>query len=497
MESNHYPQKHVLVLVAKLKPNSKVKPTRRVWIPKPGTEEKRPLSIPVMGDRALQALFKMALEPEWEARFEPNSYGFRPGRSCHDAIEAIFLSIRRKPKFVLDADISKCFDRIDHEALLRKLNTSPTIRRQVRAWLKAGVMDNGQLFATSEGTPQGGVISPLLANLALYGMEKRIKSEFPKLKVRDRETWFHKKGSNFNSPYLIRYADDFVILHEDLTVVQRCQQIISEWLHDMGLELKPSKTRLTHTLNKYREEEPGFNFLGFNIRQWKVGKYHSKQGFKTIITPSSYKQKIHYDRVASIIDDHKSAPQAALINNLNPVITGWSNYYSTVVSKVAYSYLDNLMYPKLKAWAKRRHPKKTWEWVSNKYWQTIGGDNWAFATKQEGKNPMRLRTHAETPIVRHVKVKGEVSPYDGNLIYWSSRMGKHPEATKRVATLLKEQKGKCTHCGLYFRESDVLEIDHITPKKLGGKDEYKNLQILHRHCHDEKTTEDGSVVKYT
>ncbi|MHC5756048.1 MAG: group II intron reverse transcriptase/maturase [Nostoc sp.] len=485
-----------LILVAKLKPNSKVKPTRRVWIPKPGTEEKRPLGIPVMGDRALQALFKMALEPEWEARFEPNSYGFRPGRSCHDAIEAIFLSIRRKPKFVLDADISKCFDRIDHEALLRKLNTSPTIRRQVRAWLKAGVMDNGQLFATSEGTPQGGVISPLLANLALHGMEKRIKSEFPKLKVRDRETWFHKKGSNFNSPYLIRYADDFVILHEDLTVVQRCQQIISEWLYDMGLELKPSKTRLTHTLNKY-EEEPGFNFLGFNIRQWKVGKYHSKQGFKTIITPSSYKQKIHYDRVASIIDDHKSAPQAALINNLNPVITGWSNYYSTVVSKVAYSYLDNLMYPKLKAWAKRRHPKKTWEWVSNKYWQTIGGDNWAFATKQEGKNPMRLRTHAETPIVRHVKVKGEVSPYDGNLIYWSSRMGKHPEATKRVATLLKEQKGKCTHCGLYFREEDVLEIDHITPKKLGGKDEYKNLQILHRHCHDEKTTEDGSVVKYT
>ncbi|WP_084227245.1 group II intron reverse transcriptase/maturase [Nostoc sp. KVJ20] len=486
-----------LILVAKLKPNSKVKPTRRVWIPKPGTEEKRPLGIPVMGDRALQALFKMALEPEWEARFEPNSYGFRPGRSCHDAIEAIFLSIRRKPKFVLDADISKCFDRIDHEALLRKLNTSPTIRRQVRAWLKAGVMDNGQLFATSEGTPQGGVISPLLANLALHGMEKRIKSEFPKLKVRDRETWFHKKGSNFNSPYLIRYADDFVILHEDLTVVQRCQQIISEWLHDMGLELKPSKTRLTHTLNKYGEEEPGFNFLGFNIRQWKVGKYHSKQGFKTIITPSSYKQKIHYDRVASIIDNHKSAPQAALINNLNPVITGWSNYYSTVVSKVAYSYLDNLMYPKLKAWAKRRHPKKTWEWVSNKYWQTIGGDNWAFATKQEGKNPMRLRTHAETPIVRHVKVKGEVSPYDGNLIYWSSRMGKHPEATKRVATLLKEQKGKCTHCGLYFREEDVLEIDHITPKKLGGKDEYKNLQILHRHCHDEKTTEDGSVVKYT
>ena len=484
-------------LAAKLKLGTKVKPTRRVWIPKPGTDEKRPLGIPTMYDRTLQALVKLALEPEWEARFEPNSFGFRPGRSCHDAIEAIFLSIRSKPKFVLDADISKCFDRIDHEALLRKVNTPPTIRRQVQAWLKAGVMDKGQLFPTSEGTPQGGVISPLLANIALHGMEERIKSEFPKLKVRERETWFHKKGSNFNPPYIIRYADDFVILHEDLTVVTRCKQLIAEWLHDMGLELKPSKTRLTHTLNKSGEEEPGFNFLGLNIKQWRVGKYHSKQGFKTIITPSLEKQKIHYDRVANIIDDHKATSQTALINRLNPVITGWSNYYSTVVSKVAYSDLDNLMYPKLKRWAKRRHPKKTWEWVSKKYWQTTGGDNWTFATPQKGKNQMRLRTHAETPIIRHVKVKGDSSPYNGDLVYWSTRIGTHPEATKREATLLKRQKGKCTYCGFYFREEDVLEIDHITPKAMGGKNEYKNLQILHRHCHDVKTTEDGSVEKYT
>jgi len=486
-----------LKLVDKLKPNSKVKPTRRVWIPKPGTEEKRPLGIPVMDDRALQALFKLALEPEWEARFEPNSYGFRPGRSCHDAIQAIFSAIVQKNKYVLDADIAKCFDCIDHEALLRKLNTFPTIRRQVRAWLKAGVMDGKQLFPTSEGTPQGGVISPLLANIALHGMEERIDKAFPEMSKTMRETWYHKKGTKFRSPRIIRYADDFVILHEDITVVQRCREIISEWLKDMGLELKPAKTRLTHTLNEYELEKPGFNFLGFNIRQWKVGKYHSKQGFKTIITPSKEKQKIHYDRVAGIIDDLKAAPQTALISRLNPVITGWSNYYSTKVSKVAYSDLDNLMYLKLRAWAKHRHPKKSGRWVSKKYWQTIGGDNWVFATSHEGKNPMRLRSHAETPIVRFVKVKGDASPYDGNLIYWCTRMGKHPEMTKRMATLLKSQKGKCTHCGLYFRESDVLEIDHIIPKSLGGKDEYKNLQILHKHCHDEKTTEDGSVVKYT
>ncbi|MEH2041446.1 group II intron reverse transcriptase/maturase [Nostoc sp.] len=486
-----------LELVAKLKPNSKVKPTRRVWIPKPGTDEKRPLGIPVMNDRALQALFKLALEPEWEARFEPNSYGFRPGRSCHDAIEAIFKAIVQKSKFVLDADIAKCFDRIDHEALLRKLNTSPTIRRQVRAWLKAGVMDGGQLFPTSEGTPQGGVISPLLANIALHGMEERINKAFPEMSQTMRETWYHKKGTKFRSPQVIRYADDFVILHKDITVVQRCREIISEWLIDMGLELKPSKTRLTHTLNEHGSEKPGFNFLGFNVRQWKVSKYDSKQGFKTIITPSKEKQKIHYDRVASIIDDHKAAPQVALISRLNPVITGWSNYYSTVISKVIFSDLDNLLYLKLKAWAQHRHPKKTGGWVSKKYWQTIGGNNWAFATRQEGKNPMQLRSHTEAKIIRHVKVEGDASPYDGNLIYWSSRMGKHPETTLRVATLLKSQEGKCTHCGMYFREDDVLEIDHKTPKSLGGKDEYKNLQILHRHCHDEKTTEDGSVVKYT
>ena len=309
-----------LALVAKLKPNTKVKPTRRVWIPKPGTEDKRPLGIPVMDDRALQALFKLALEPEWEARFEPNSYGFRPGRSCHDAIEAIF----------------------------------------------------------------------------------------------------------------------------------NAREIISEWLKDMGLELKPAKTRLTHTLNEYELEKPGFNFLGFNVKQWKVGKYHSKQGFKTIITPSKEKQKIHYDRVASIIDDHKAAPQTALMSRLNPVIIGWSNYYSTVVSKETYTDLDNLMYLKLKAWAQHRHPKKNGAWVSKKYWQTIGDDNWVFATRHEGKNQMRLRSHAETPIVRFVKVKGEASPYDGNLIYWCTTMSKHPETTKRINSLLKSQKGKCTHCGLYL-----------------------------------------------
>ncbi|MHC0067690.1 group II intron reverse transcriptase/maturase [Nostoc sp. UIC 10890] len=485
--------KQRLELTGNLNLGTKVSPTRRVWIPKPGTLEMRPLGIPTIKDRALQALVKLALEPEWEARFEPNSYGFRPGRSCHDAVEAIFKAISQKPKFVLDADIAKCFDRIDQEILLTKLNTSPTTRRQVRAWLKAGVMDSKQLFPTSEGTPQGGVISPLLANIALHGMEERIKQFAETLDRKKINGQQQSKQSKRSSLNLIRYADDFVILHENLTVVQRCKEIISEWLKGMGLELKPSKTRLAHTLNQYEQEKPGFDFLGFTIQQFPQGKYHSKHGFKTIITPSKQKQKVHYDQIASVIEAHKSAPQAALINNLNPVIRGWANYYATVVSKETYSDIDHLMYQKLSTWAKRRHPEKNGGWVSKRYWHSIGGNNWVFATKKEGLTPLRLLNHSDTPIVRHVKVKGESSPYDGNLVYWSSRMGKNPEMPKRVATLLKKQKGKCTHCDLFFRENDVLEVDHKIPKSQGGKDSYDNYQLLHRHCHDIKTASNGST----
>lgn len=484
--------KQRIELTGNLNLGSKVSPTRRVWIPKPGTDEKRPLGIPTIKDRALQALVKLALEPEWEARFEPNSYGFRAGRSCHDAVEAIFSAIKLKPKFVLDADISKCFDRIDQEALLIKLNTFPTICRQVRAWLKAGVIDGKQLFPTSEGTPQGGVISPLLANIALHGMEERIKQFAETLDMKNIYGRQQSKKSKRSSLSLIRYADDFVILHENITIVQRCKEIISEWLQGMGLELKPSKTRLAHTLIQYEQEKPGFDFLGFTIQQFPVGKYHSKQGFKTIITPSKHKQKVHYDQIASVIEAHKAAPQAALISRLNPIIRGWANYYATVVSKVAYSDIDDLTYQKLSSWAKRRHPKKNGEWVSKRYWHSIGNDNWVFATRKSGSTPLRLLNHADTPIVRHVKVKGESSPYDGNLVYWSSRMGNNPEMSIRIAKLLKKQKGKCTHCGMYFREDDVIEVDHITPKLKGGKDEYKNLQLLHRHCHDTKTANDGN-----
>lgn len=278
-----------LALVDTLRIGSKAKPVRRVWIPKTSSDELRPLGIPTIHDRALQALVKAALEPEWEARFEPNSYGFRPGRACHDAIEAIHKATSRRDKWILDADIAKCYDRINHQALLEKVNTSPSVRRQLQAWLKAGVMDGGKLFPTAEGVPQGGTISPLLANIALHGLETIVAEKFP-------------RTEKHRVPLLVRYADDLVVFHAERQVIEGCQSLISEWLRGMGLELKPSKTRITHTLT-VADGKPGFDFLGFHLRQFPVGKTktgtngHGKPlGFKTIITPSKTAIKRHVQK---------------------------------------------------------------------------------------------------------------------------------------------------------------------------------------------------------
>jgi len=225
--------KQRLTLSHTLTMGDKAAPVRRVWIPKPGADDMRPLGIPTIHDRALQALAHCVLEPAWEARFEPNSYGFRPGRPGHDAIEAIFTIIGHKAKYVLDADIEKCFDRIDHAAVLKKINTSPSLRRQLKGWLQAGVYDAGQWFPTAEGTMQGGNISPLVANIALHGLETVMSKKFP------------RSGSRgFQAPKIVVYADDFVILHEDRQIVLQYQEMAAEWLQEMGLRLKPSKTRV-------------------------------------------------------------------------------------------------------------------------------------------------------------------------------------------------------------------------------------------------------------
>jgi RNA-directed DNA polymerase len=491
-----------LDLVSWLFVRGKSKPTRRVWIPKPGKTEKRPLSIPTLYDRALQAVVKATLEPEWEAQFEPSSYGFRQGRSCHDAIKHIKNCIVTKAKFVLDADISQCFDRINHEALLLKLNMNGKVRQQIKAWLNSGVIDSGEFIATTAGTPQGGVLSPLLANIALHGLETLIEQEFPANKsgkVRGSQKRF---GYKICQPSFIRYADDFVILHESRAVINRCEEIIRNWLQGIGLELKPEKTRVAHTLHAHLSEngQAGFDFLGHHIQHKKVGKYRDnknnlgeKLGFITLITPSKKAIDSHKKVMKSIITKHRSSSQAELIKDLNPIIRGWATYYRVSDAGTAgeFDRLDKITYLQLRRWAKRQTGS-----ISEghqKYWHTIGNNHWVFTTRPDS-NGLKLLNHIEfhSSVNDYVKVRGDKSPYDGDIIYWSLRLSNHPDLPTTKRNLLKQQKGKCMGCGLNFIEGDLLEIDHIKPISCGGKKEWKNLQLLHRHCHDVKTATDGS-----
>lgn len=457
-----------LPLVLDLHLDQEPQPVRRIWIPKAGTTELRPLGIPTMRDRCVQALVKEALEPQWEARFEPNSYGFRPGRSCHDAIESVFQHICCKSKYALDADIKKCFDRIDHAALLNKLDTLPLVRRIIKKWLKAGVMEGLELSRPERGTPQGGVISPLLANIALHGMEEVVHQV--------------KKGKG--RPHLVRYADDFVILHEDVAVIEQCREAIGHFLAEMGLELKPEKTKVTHTLHRY-EGEVGFDFLGYTVRQFPVGKHHSGKsrrgtplGFKTLIKPSHSKVKSHLDNLGKMIRSLEAASQEELIEALNPKIQGWSLYYRQAVAKRIFTDADHQVFVKLWQWAHRRHPRQGRHWLVKRYWRSQGNDHWVFGTEQK-----RLLRHDQMRIIRHVKVRGDQSPYDGDWLYWASRLRNYPGVGLVVGRLLRSQGGRCARCGHYFLPGqDLLERHHQDGDR--GNHDRSNLVLVHRHCHD-------------
>jgi RNA-directed DNA polymerase len=307
--------------------------------------------------------------------------------------------------------------------------------------------------------------------------------------------------TRYSQPHLIRYADDFIILHKDEKIIGKCKEAIISWLQPLGLELKPSKTRICHTLHEYNGEKAGFDFLGFNIKHYPTTKNRALRtkgknlGVTLTIKPSKEKVKEHSLRLRETVRKYKSMPQNTMIAKLNPIISGWCNYYSTVVSKKTFSLCDYLLWEKLRAWAKHRHPNKSTSWIKNKYWKVINNRK-VFATRNDNTG-YRLKVHADTPIKRFVKVQSSRSPYDGDWVYWSSRMGKNPLVSNKVATLLKKQKGICPICNNYLKPDDIMETDHITPKSLGGKNTLNNLQILHKHCHDSKTAEDGSYIGCT
>jgi RNA-directed DNA polymerase len=416
-----------------------------------------------MADRAMQALVRQVLEPEWEALFEPNVYGFRPGRSAHDALEAIFNAICKMAKYVLDADIEKCFDRIDHEALMEKLNTIPSVARLVQAWLKAGILDKGKWIFPQAGTPQGGVISPLLANIALHGFERALQEE-----ARHRVI-------------VVRYADDFVVLCQNLDTLMATKEEAEAWLANIGLRLKEAKTHVTHTLHEH-EGQTGFDFLGFHVQQHPVGKYHlrtfrGQPGFKTIISPAKKGQKRHTEKVGHIVHQYRAAPQRALITNLNPVIRGWTQYYRTCVAKQTFSKMDMLMYWKLMGWATHRHPERGGGWRHRRYWRRHRNR----MVYSDGEHT--LTHYAETIIRRHIKVRGNKSPYDGDWVYWGTRLGRDPTKPGRVIKLLKQQQGRCSSCGLHLTTEDVMEVHHRDGNHKNNR--YANLTLLHGHCHDQ------------
>jgi RNA-directed DNA polymerase len=283
----------------------KTQPVRRVPLPKPGKAEKRPLGIPVIEARAHQALVKLALEPEWEATCEANSYGFRPGRSCQDAIAAIDIFIHQKATYALDADLKGCFDNSSHEALVRTLNTYPALRRVIKGWLKAGAVDNGVFEETTSGTPQGGVISPLLATMALHGMETHVAQAFT---------------SREGKPNFVRYADDVVVFHPTEAGVKKAKAVREAWLTGIGLEWKPRKTRITQTFQEY-QGVVGCDFLGWTVRQFPTGKTHTgkaghsgpPRGFKTLIRPRKEAVKRQIAELRRVIHVHRNRTQGQLI----------------------------------------------------------------------------------------------------------------------------------------------------------------------------------------
>lgn len=484
-----------LELAKNLRLNGSAAQIKRVWIPKSGSKDKRPLGIPIMLDRAKQALAKLVLEPEWEARFENNSYGFRPGRSPHDAIEAIYAHLHHNdPKFIFDADIKKCFDRIDHEALLKKIGSFPLMEKQIKAWLKTGIFDEyseeKKSYYPEFGTPQGGIISPLLCNIALHGLENHLKELICTLPNRTKANTRGKRAK-IASLGVIRYADDFLLIHRDKETLEICITETKRWLKEVGLEISPEKSKLLIS-------NESFCFLGFQIIT-----IQKDQKFKVKISPSRENKDRLIFKVREIIQSNKSAASYSLITKLRPVIIGWGNYYQFCECKETFNKMDDIIYNQLRAWVFRRSNRVGREETKIKYFpeeriRSFQGReykaNWVLeGTKANSEGIPQKNFLPKLSWIKSrnfCKIKLDASPYDGDEIYWSMRMPKYSSLSTRRKNLLMKQKAKCPICGQKFSTGDIMEVDHILPTYQGGKNVYNNLQLLHKHCHLIKTRKD-------
>ena len=463
-------------------------PVKRVYIPKKGsTGKRRPLGIPVIVDRCLQALVVNALEPEWEARFEPKSYGFRPGRGCHDAIDAIFHVARGanpRRRWALDADLAAAFDRIDHEHLLGQLGTFPA-RELIAGWLKAGVIENGRFAPTEEGTPQGGVASPLLLNVALHGMEQAAG-------VRYQQTGIHAGDTMPGSPVLIRYADDLVALCHTRHEAEQVKARLAGWLTPRGLTFNEDKTRIV-TLDQ------GFDFLGFTVR---------RQSGKLLIKPSKAALRRIRERLRTEMHALRGTNAAAVLHRLNPIIRGWAAYYRTVVSSKAFAMLDRYLWGLTYKWAKFGHPKKPKYWIVNRYFGAFNKsrrDRWVFGDRASGAYRTKF---AWTKIVRHRMVKGRSSPDDPTLAqYWADRRRRSapPPMDGHSLLLLQRQAGRCPKCRDLLLHADhppqspaeweqwvrvtskALRKQSLTYRRRDGPGETNSLRLVHVRCRGSHT----------